>query len=77
MRVYLRQLRMHSGPALARSQRITAVELFGLGVVDELFDAAGAPDGQFLVGAGAALARAVARAVPGDRRVARFQVVGP
>ena len=64
-------------PEMARSQRITAVELFGLGVVDELFDAAGAPDGQFLVGAGAALARAVARAVPGDRRVARFQVVGP
>lgn len=64
-------------PAMARAQRITAVELHRLGVIDELLGAPGEDPGTFLAHTGRAVAAAVARARPGERRVARFTVAGP
>lgn len=61
-------------PELAREQRITAVELARLGVVDACF---GVPSAEAFTAAASWLGAALAGVTPNPRRVSRFEVARP
>lgn len=62
---------------VARSQRITAVELHELGAVDVVVPGVGRSHGSFIEGVAEAMADAVGRAEVTPTRISKFVVAGP